>query len=34
MDKALSELKNEVEFKVRDNKKYEVETIIDSAVYG
>ncbi len=33
VDKALPEPEKEFEFKARDNKEYEVETIIDSAVY-
>ncbi len=34
VDKALLELEKDLEFEVRDDKKYEVEAIIDSAVYG
>ncbi len=34
VDKALAKPKKEVEFEVGDNKEYEVEAIIDSAVYG
>ncbi len=34
VDKALPELEKEFEFEVEDNKKYEVEAIIDTAVYG
>ncbi len=33
MDKALPEPEKEVEFEAGDNKEYEVEAIIDSAVY-
>ncbi len=34
VDKALPEPEKEVEFEAGDNKEYEVEAIIDSAVYG
>ncbi len=34
VDKALPELGKEFEFEAGDNKEYEVEAIIDSAVYG
>ncbi len=34
VDKALLEPEKEFEFEVGDNKEYEVEAIIDSAVYG
>ncbi len=33
MDKALWELEKDVEFKAGGNKEYEVEAIIDSAMY-
>ncbi len=33
-NKALPEPEKELEFEARSNKKYEVEAIIDSAVYG
>ncbi len=33
VDKALPESEKEAEFEAGDNKKYEVEAIIDSAVY-
>ncbi len=34
VDKALPEPEKEFEFEAGDNKKYEVEAIIDSTVYG
>ncbi len=34
MDKALPELEKDLKFEVGGNKEYEVEAIIDSAVYG
>ncbi len=34
VDKALPEPEKNVEFDARGNKKYEIEAIIDSAVYG
>ncbi len=34
VDKALPEPEKEVEFETGDNKEYEVEAIIDSAVYN
>ncbi len=34
VDRALPEPEKEVEFEAGDNKEYEVEAIIDSAVYG
>ena len=34
VDKALPEPEKEVKFEARDNKKYKVKAIIDSAVYG
>ncbi len=34
MDKALPEPEKEFEFEVGDNKEYEIEAIIDNAVYG
>ncbi len=34
VDKALPEPDKEVEFEAGDNREYEVEAIIDSAVYG
>ncbi len=34
VDKALPEPENEYKFEAGDNKEYEVEAIIDSAVYG
>ncbi len=34
VDKALPEPEKEFEFEAGDNKEYEVEAIIDSAVYG
>ncbi len=34
VDKALPEPEKEVEFGAGDSKEYEVEAIIDSAVYG
>ncbi len=34
VDKALPEPEKELEFEARDNKEYEVKTIIDSIVYG
>ncbi len=34
MDKALAKLKEDVEFEFGGNKEYEVEVIINSAVYG
>ncbi len=34
VDKALPEPEKEVEFEVGDNKEYEFEAIIDSAMYG
>ena len=33
-DKTLPEPKKNLEFEVRDNKKYKVKAIIDSAVYN
>ncbi len=33
-NKALPEPKKELKFKARGNNKYEIEAIIDSAVYG
>ncbi len=33
VDKALLEPEKEIEFEAGDNKEYEVEAIIDSAVY-
>ena len=32
--KTLSESKKELEFLIGDNKEYEIEVIIDSALYG
>ncbi len=34
VNKALPESEKEVEFEAGDNKEYEVEAIINSAVYG
>ena len=34
MDKALPEPEKNLEFETRDNKEYEVEAIIDSAVHN
>ncbi len=34
MDKVLPEPEKDVEFETEGNKKYEIKTIIDSAVYG
>ncbi len=34
VDKVLLESEKEYEFEAGDNKEYEVEAIIDSAVYG
>ena len=34
VDKALPEPEKELEFETGDNKEYEVEAIIDSAVYS
>ncbi len=34
VDKALLESQKDVEFEAGGNKEYEVEVIIDSAVYG
>ena len=33
-EKTLPELKKELEFEVRNNKEYEVKTIIDNVVYN
>ena len=34
IDKTLPESEKELEFEAKSNKKYEVEAIIDSVVYG
>ncbi len=34
MNKALPEPEKDMEFEAKGNKEYEVEAIIDSAVYG
>ena len=34
VNNTLPEPKNNLEFKARGNKEYEVKTIIDSAIYG
>ncbi len=34
VDKALPEPEKEFKFEAGDNKEYEIEAIIDSAVYG
>ena len=33
VDKALSESKKDLEFQTKSDKKYEIEVIIDNAVY-
>lgn len=34
VDNALSELEKELEFEAEDNKKYEIEIIVDSIIYN
>ncbi len=34
VDKTLPEPEKDVEFEARDNKEYEIEAIIESAIYG